>query len=333
MPGIEQLPPDQRAVLQLLLKQGRSYDDLSSVLRMDAGSVRDRAHLALETVGPDTDLSDDRLDEVADYLLGQQPASARAQTREFLAGSASGRAWARVVAGELRPLASEGGLPEIPADGEEVEEAFDALEARRERRQDVERSSKLGGILLLAGLGLALAVVIALLVSGGGDGDGEEGDTGQTPPAQGQEPQVVGQINLEPPEGGESPLGAAQLLAADQGLDLRIVAEGLEPITEEQVYALWLYNSEDDAERLGFPEVQPTEEQPLLAAETQEPLPAATFTQFESLVLTAESRSEETASSPGEIVLRGPIPRLPPGGGGQPPAEGEQAPPAQEPGG
>lgn len=325
MPGIERLPPDQRAVLQLLLKQGRSYDDLSSVLRMDADSVRDRAHLALETLGPDTDLSDERLDEVSDYLLGQQPASARAQTRDYLAGSASGRAWARVVAGELRPVAPNGELPEIPADGEEVEEAFDALEARRERRQDVERSSKLGGILLLAGLGVALAVVIVLLVGGGGDdGNGEEGNTGETPPAQ-QEPQVVGQINLLPPDGGESPLAAAQLLAADQGLAIRIVAQELEPITEDRVYALWLYNSEDDAELLGFPTTgQPTEEQPLLAAQ-QCCLPA-TFEEFESLVITAEGRTEETPSSPGEVVLEGAIPQDQPQGGGgvEPPAQGGQ---------
>jgi len=319
MPGIEQLPPDQRAVLQLLLKQGRSYDDLSSVLRMDADAVRDRAHLALETLGPDTNLSDDRLDEVSDYLLGQQPASARAQTRDYLAGSASGRAWARVVAGELRPVAPDGDLPEIPADGEEVEEAFDALEARRERRQDVERSSKLGGILLLAGLGVALAVVVVLLISGGGD-DGEEENGAQAPPAaQGEEPQVVGQINLEPPDGGESPLAAAQFLAVDQGLAIRIIAEGLEPATEDRVYALWLYNSEDDADLIGYPTAQPSEEQPLLAAQ-QCCLPA-NVGEFESLIITAEGRDEDTASTPGEIILQGAIPQEQDegGGGAEPP--------------
>lgn len=330
MPGIEQLPPDQRAVLQLLLKQGRGYDDLSSVLRMDADSVRDRAHLALETLGPDTDLSDERLDEVSDYLLGQQPASARAQTRDFLAGSASGRAWARVVAGELRPLAADGSLPEVPADGEEVEEAFDALEARRERRQDVERSSRLGGIMLLIGLGVALAVVIVLLVRGGGDdGNGEQNDPGQTPPAQEEEPQVFGQINLLPPDGGDSPLAVAQLLAADQGPAIRIVAQELEPITEDTVYALWLLAGEDDAQLLGFPEGQPTEEQPMLAA--QDMLPP-NVGEFETLVITQEERTEVTENaptSPGEIVLEGAIPQEQGeggGGGAQPPAE-------QQPGG
>ena len=296
---------------------------------MDAESVRDRAHLALETLGPDTDLPEDRLDEVADYLLGQQPASARAQTREFLAGSAAGRAWARVVAGELRPLAPDGGLPEIPAEEEEVDEAFDALEARRERRQDVEHSSKLGGILLLAGLAVALTVVIVLLITGGGDGDDAgEGKAGETPPAQQQE-QIVGQINLLPPDGGESPLGAAQLLDSDQGLSIRIVAQELKPATEERVYALWLYNSEDDAELIGYPTVQPTAAEPLLAA--QDILPP-TVGEYQSLVLTAEDRDQEVASSPGDIVLRGPIPqgRLRGQGG----AGGAQPqPPAQQPGG
>ena len=35
MSGIEELPPDQRAVLQLILKQGRGYADLSGLLRID----------------------------------------------------------------------------------------------------------------------------------------------------------------------------------------------------------------------------------------------------------------------------------------------------------
>src|SRR5206468_3279744 len=70
-------------------------------------------------------LAPQRRAEVADYLLAQQSASERAATREFLEGSAAGRAWARVVAGELRPLAGDA-LPAVPAEGAEVEEAFDA---------------------------------------------------------------------------------------------------------------------------------------------------------------------------------------------------------------
>src|SRR5918993_4276209 len=105
MARIDDLPADQRAALQLLLKQGRSYDEIAQLLRIDESSVRERARAALDNLGPDSvdDLSLEEQDQVADYLLGQQSASRRAATREFLESSASGRAWARVVAGGRRP--------------------------------------------------------------------------------------------------------------------------------------------------------------------------------------------------------------------------------------
>ena len=40
MAEIDDLPADQRAVLQLLLKQGQTYEDISGVLNIDATAVR-----------------------------------------------------------------------------------------------------------------------------------------------------------------------------------------------------------------------------------------------------------------------------------------------------
>src|SRR4051794_15200192 len=178
MPGIDDLPPDRRAVLQLLLKQGKSYDDLASLLRIEPGTVRERAHDALVRLGPADGAGLDRAgqDEVADYLLGQQSASERASTRRFLEGSAEGRAWARVVSGELRPLAGDA-LPDIPAERGEVDEAFDALSARKEARVRQARSSRLGGFLLLAAIGIAVAFIIVFVVSGSNDDNGTSGTT------------------------------------------------------------------------------------------------------------------------------------------------------------
>src|SRR4051795_2492695 len=152
MSGIDDLAPDQRAVLQLLLKQGKAYVELASLLRISPEAVRDRAVSALDALGPrnGAPLAPERRSEVADYLLGQQSASQRQDTREFLEGSAAGRAWARVVAGELRPLAGDA-LPEIPSERAEVDEAFGALQARETRRAEVQRSSKLGGVVVLVG--------------------------------------------------------------------------------------------------------------------------------------------------------------------------------------
>src|SRR3954465_1576245 len=125
MSGIDDLAPDQRAVLQLLLKQGKAYIELAALLRIEPDAVRDRAITALNELGPreGVQLAPERRAEIGDYLLGQQSASERQATREFLESSGAGRAWARTVAGELRPLAGEA-LPEIPAEGAEAEEAF-----------------------------------------------------------------------------------------------------------------------------------------------------------------------------------------------------------------
>src|SRR3712207_781844 len=178
MARIDDLPPDQRAALQLLLKQGRSYDEIASLLRIEPRAVRERARAALDALGPEDveGLELDEQDDVADYLLGQQSASRRAATRTFLEQAAPGRAWARVVAGELRPMAGES-LPEIPSEAAEADEAFGALQARTEHRERTQRSSRVGGAILLAGLGVLVAGVLALALGVFGDDDGDEEPT------------------------------------------------------------------------------------------------------------------------------------------------------------
>src|SRR6476660_6769921 len=118
MSRIDTLPADQGAVLQLLLRQGRPYGELSGLLQLDEAEVRRRAHGALDALGPDETpgLDPERRAEIADYLLGQQDEAHRAATYAFLEGSAGGRAWARVVGDELRPVAGDK-LPDIPAEG------------------------------------------------------------------------------------------------------------------------------------------------------------------------------------------------------------------------
>lgn len=342
MASLDQLPADQRAVLQLLLKQGRTYEGLSSVLRVDPDGVRERAHAALGALGPQAAaLSPDRQEELSDYLLGQQPASEQARTRDFLAGSAAGRGWARVVADGLRPLSGDR-LPEIPEEGEHedggrhddaITAAAAAQPTREERRthsaeggrepgderDEAQRSSRLGGILLLAGLGIALAVVVVLLITGG---DGGEDDQQRPTMPQQQQAEVIAQPALCPPEGSDSEaLGAAQLIRQQNQLVVKAAAQDLEPITQERVYAIWLTNGEaEGAQLLGYPTQQPTEEQPLLVGQKELPPQAL---QFQQIIITAES-AEGTAQEPGDIVLQAPLMgdpqgQQPPGCGGQQP--------------
>ncbi len=116
MASLDSLPADQRAVLQLVLQRGRSYDDIAQMLSIDRAAVRERALTAFDLMGPQTGVPDQRRALLTDYLLGQLPARVAEQTRERLAESPSERAWARVLASELAPLASAP-LPEIPVEG------------------------------------------------------------------------------------------------------------------------------------------------------------------------------------------------------------------------
>jgi hypothetical protein len=257
MARLDQLPPDQRAVLQLLLKQGRSYGEIADVLRIERSAVKARAHDALAALGPEEtdDLSDDRRDEIGDYLLGQQDEGQRSTTQAFLASSPGGRAWARVVSSELRELKPEG-LPEIPAEGAaELAEAEDALEARRAARSEQERSSKLGGILLIGGVGIAIIVVLVLLLTGGNDNKkdtGPVGSTTTTPASTSTTPQVESQINLFPPGGGKKPLGVANVVTQSGQRGIALVGQDVPPTNNKFAYAMWLENSPSDAKRLGF---------------------------------------------------------------------------------
>ncbi|HEY3728771.1 MAG TPA: sigma factor-like helix-turn-helix DNA-binding protein [Solirubrobacteraceae bacterium] len=115
MASLDSLPADQRAVLQLVLQRGRRYEDIAKLLSIDRDAVRQRALTALETLGPRTALPQQRRALITDYLLGQLSDDVADQTRERLAESPAERAWARVLASELGPLA-KGPLPEIPVE-------------------------------------------------------------------------------------------------------------------------------------------------------------------------------------------------------------------------
>ena len=98
MPGFDALAPDQKAVLQLLLKQGKSYGEIAGLLRLDAASVRERALDALDALGADVpgSLSPERQDEVGDHLLLQQTATAGADQPARCSPQRPGRNRSRV---------------------------------------------------------------------------------------------------------------------------------------------------------------------------------------------------------------------------------------------
>src|ERR1700729_2428024 len=100
MDSRERLAGDQRAVLQLVLGQGRSYGEIAGMLSIAPDEVRERALAALDALGPPTTIADADRARIADYLLGQLPASEQPPVRDALADTPPQRAWANAVSTE-----------------------------------------------------------------------------------------------------------------------------------------------------------------------------------------------------------------------------------------
>ncbi|HTN22523.1 MAG TPA: hypothetical protein VL120_00930 [Solirubrobacteraceae bacterium] len=318
MGSIESLNDGQRAVLQLLLRRGKSYDEIAALLKSDAAAIRSRAHGAVDALGPEgADVGADRRNEIADYLLGQQTASQRAATREYLEASAPGRSWARAASGALATLAGSEAdkLPEVPAEREEVAEAFGALEARTARQEEVQRAAKRGGWLLSAGLGLALAIVIIAIVaiakSGGDDNKGSGSavattststSTSTSPTATTPNPEILAQGVLRPPDGsGSTASGQVAIVRFPENnrYRLALTAKGIPPSSSSgSAYGVWFYTSPGNALFLGFPDkVVKADGRLDTVADLSPDTP-----NYKEVLLTSERSNAPT--KPGTIVLR-----------------------------
>jgi hypothetical protein len=104
------LSEEQRTMLQLLLS-GQSYEDLGSLLGVGSDEVRSRARSALQEIGgadPDAEVG------LSDYLLGQADPIGRADAVRQLQGDPEANALAQRLVQNLRLLAPNAELPEVP---------------------------------------------------------------------------------------------------------------------------------------------------------------------------------------------------------------------------
>jgi hypothetical protein len=298
MSRLDALPADQRSVLQLLLRQGKGYDDLSGLLRLDTGEVRSRAHDALDALGPGAaGLPAERRQDIADWLLGQQGPDEATATRAFVGGSPAGRAWADAVARELRPLAGDR-LPEIPAD-----EA--AGRAAAPEASTAPRVSRRGGALLIAGaLAVIVAVVLVLVLTGDDDEPTQSAAAGSTTtPAQ---PQVKAQVNLTAPDGAPASKALAIVQIVDVGGQQAInaVAQGL-PTTNQAAYGIWAYTSASESRLLGG--FDKKDDKGNLVYQGALPQDVTDITRYREVLVTRETSG--SPKKPGRIYLRGPMQR------------------------
>jgi hypothetical protein len=116
MATLDQLPPEQRAIVELVVQRGRSYETLAEVLQVPQARVRELAREALTELSPRTAsrVDVDRRGQVADYLMRQQSPEEERATRDYLKQSESARAWALSLLDSLDPLYANGGAPSVP---------------------------------------------------------------------------------------------------------------------------------------------------------------------------------------------------------------------------
>src|SRR5215211_7956121 len=105
------LPADQRAMLELMLERGQSYDDLASLLDLPSSEVRARARAALTELGG---ADPDRNVRLTDYLLGQADPIGRADAARHLKEDPEDHALAARLAASLQLLAPGAELPKLP---------------------------------------------------------------------------------------------------------------------------------------------------------------------------------------------------------------------------
>jgi hypothetical protein len=342
MTPLDTLAPDQRAVLELVLRQGRSYGELSELLAIPEREVRARADAGVRAVAGEPAAGVDS-GRIADWLLGQQPAAEAERTRAAVARSDDARSWAATAAERLaelggaipsvpaihgdrvpaardeRPLAArgegsmaagDGGLPSARDDGPSAARDNGATAARGESpAAPAPRSSRLGGAILIG--------VVAVLVCAGlawifvlRD---EEEPAATAPPAAAETPGAAGatgnDIVLQGP-GNSQAEGLMRLVRSDDGtVQFAIAAQNVPPNRGREVYAVWFTREDGRPRRLGFAQT-PVGQDGILTTGgpqqgDQDEFPTW-FATYDKILITRETTAG--ARQPGPVVLEGTLP-------------------------
>ena len=271
MATFDQLAADQRAIIELVLRQGKSYEEIGEALDSPPSRVRELARDALGELAPFTaDFVDPQWrGQLADYVLGQQTGPEAQATRGHLRRSEPARIWAYSLLDALDDFYEDGDRPEIPvgeagakrdtrSDAPPAAAAAAASTGPRTRttgatslspaaQSALQRRRIIGGV---AGLVvLALLIFGAISLFGGDDNDRKTAST--TTPTSGSntgttgqqgQGQVVAQAALSPVK-GVSGTGAALVYQSGQQA-IAVVRAKLPPSTGKNKYVLWLYNTD-----------------------------------------------------------------------------------------
>lgn len=288
MRELDQLSPDQRAVLSLVLMQDKSFQDVASMLGMSEQTVRERAHAALDALAGDAEAGPAR--PVAN---GHRAAAAGGLGEEHRPTPE------RMPAGVLRPPTPNG-----------------------------RPSSRLGGGLLLGAIVIATVVGAILLSGGGkgsgaskpsasttgagtaatrttgagassGTGAAATGGSGSGAGSGSSGPKTDKVLALTPVESSLKAAGVAYVFSDKGKRAFYVAIEGLPAPPAGSFYAVWLYNSPTSAAPLGR---APTPAGSTGRTEGGGPLPSNARI-YHRMVISRET--DPHATHPGETVLSG----------------------------
>jgi hypothetical protein len=379
MSPLSALAPDQRAVLELLLRQGRDYAELSELLGLPEAGVRSRAHAALAALAPDRPAPVGEDGAVADWILGQQDDEEAERTRGAIARMPAWHAWASDVTDRLsevegaelpelpQPEAGDAAAPAKPAKPRKRDAKPTAEPARRarpvrdgtaaagaqhaRRRADAAaaagkgrsggggksagqrprpvrerpaaepapaasgggvaalRSSRRGGLALLAAAALAIAVVLFFVFRDGDDGQTASSGATPTPTATG-EPEVVREVALK--GRGNKAQGLMRVFKRDEGgLVFALAADKVPANKAKEVYAVWFTKKGVAPRNLGFSQSQVGKEGVFTTGgpqQGQEAQFAKWLVDYDTIVVARASSDSASAKKPGPVVLSGTLP-------------------------
>jgi hypothetical protein len=345
---LDALAPDQRAVVQLVLQRGRSYEQIAELLKISEDAVRARAHAGLTALAPGVELPAGKAAQISDFLLGQQNGKPRQATRRMLRGNAAAREWAETVRARLEdvggplpdlPAAAAKATPAAPEEGPSDEAAPDEapvpepgpedeapspaprprpLRETRPRKRPVAAtpdgavaasSSRLGGAILIGGVVLAVvAVVLFLFVFGGDDGDDDPTSAAAT---------ATPTASATPQAVGEIALrgvngsksrGVMTLYASQGQLAFTLEGTGVPQNRRNEAYAVWFTRPGGGSQRLGF--AQPVGENGQLGTTGPRTEDLDKFPRWLARYkqVVVSRERDGDAKRPGPVVLRGTLP-------------------------
>jgi anti-sigma-K factor RskA len=236
MATFDQLSDEQRAIVELVVQQGKSYEELSKMLGIPEPRVRERARDALVELAPLSarGVEEDWRGQLADYVLGQQDGPEATATRGHLRRSEAARSWTRSLLDSLEQLYPNGDLPAIP----------DPDRSARRTPAEPRASAGLGGVApvrrrqLLAAAGALAVILLIVLVwpvgvlTGGDDNKDAKAKNASAP------------INTKRQ-------GAAVIARQSGKLKILVQATGLKPSSQTSAYQVWLYDSPSKRKSLG----------------------------------------------------------------------------------